>query len=83
MLVGRDAVLRVHSEGDAPFQAMGRKYPEGYVDVDINRGKNLPAKMTAKLDSGQYVLVDSVGTVYQLDDRASAQKFTGKNVKIS
>jgi len=62
---------------------MGRKYPEGYVDVDINRGKNLPAKMTAKLDSGQYVLVDSAGTVYQLDDEASAQKFTGKNVKIS
>ena len=56
---------------------------KGYVDVDINRGKNLPAKMTAKLDSGQYVLVDSVGTVYQLDDRASAQKFTGNKVKIS
>ena len=39
--------------------------------------------MTAKLDSGQYVLVDSAGTVYQLDDQASAQRFTGKKVKVS
>ena len=83
MLVGRDAVLRVHSEGDASFQARAASIPKGCVDVDINRGKNLPSKMTAKLDSGQCVLVDSVGTVYQLDDQASAQKFTVNNVKIS
>jgi hypothetical protein len=37
----------------------------------------------AKLDNGQYVLVDSSGTVYQLDDQNAAQKFTGKSVSVS
>lgn len=30
-----DAVLRVHSEGDALFNAVGRRYPRGCVDLDI------------------------------------------------
>jgi hypothetical protein len=36
-----DAVLGVHSEGDASFDAVGRSYPEGYVDVDIGHWKEL------------------------------------------
>jgi hypothetical protein len=36
-----DSVLRVHSEGDFSFQAMGLSYPEGYVDVDIGHWKEL------------------------------------------
>jgi len=37
----------------------------------------------AKRDNGQYVLVDSAGTLYQLDDQSSAQKFSGKKVRVS
>jgi hypothetical protein len=36
-----DSVLRVHSEGDSSFRAMGLSYPEGYVDVDIGYWKEL------------------------------------------
>lgn len=37
----------------------------------------------AKSDDGKYVLVDSVGTMYQLDDQSAAKKFDGKTVKVS
>jgi len=37
----------------------------------------------AKRDNGQYFLVDSAGTLYQLDDQSSAQRFYGKSVKVS
>jgi hypothetical protein len=36
-----DSVLRIHTEGEPSFQAMGLSYPEGYVDVDIGRWKEL------------------------------------------
>jgi hypothetical protein len=35
------AILKVHSEGDSSFRAMGLGYPEDYVDVDIGRWKEL------------------------------------------
>jgi len=34
-------------------------------------------------DDGKYVLVDSAGKLYQLDDQKTAEKFNGKNVKVS
>jgi Protein of unknown function (DUF5818) len=37
----------------------------------------------AKSDDGKYVLVDSAGTTYQLDDQSAAKKFDGKAVKVS
>jgi hypothetical protein len=36
-----NSVLRVHSEGEASFEAMGLSYPEGYVDVDIGHWQEL------------------------------------------
>jgi hypothetical protein len=36
-----DSVLRVRSNGDSSFRAMGLSYPEGYVDVDIGYWKEL------------------------------------------
>lgn len=35
------SVIRVHSEGDATFAAIGKSYPPGYVDVDVGRWKEL------------------------------------------
>lgn len=35
------AVLRVHSEGDATFRALGASYPDGYVNYDLGRWKEL------------------------------------------
>jgi len=34
-------------------------------------------------DNGDYVLVDSAGTTYQLDNQDWAKKFVGKKVKVS
>ena len=34
-------------------------------------------------DGGKYVLVDSSGTMYQLDDQNAAKKFEGKKVTVS
>src|SRR5262249_5777378 len=34
-------------------------------------------------NDGKYVLVDSAGKLYQLDDQKAAEKFNGKNVKVS
>jgi hypothetical protein len=39
--LGPDSVLRIHSEGDSSFHAIGVGYPEGYVDVDLNHWKEL------------------------------------------
>jgi hypothetical protein len=39
--LGPDSVLRIHSEGDSSFHAIGVGYPEGYVDVDLNYWKEL------------------------------------------
>jgi hypothetical protein len=38
------AVLAVHTEGDAAFAAMGRNYPAGYVDVDAGHWKELTSE---------------------------------------
>ena len=35
------AVLVVHTKGDAAFESMGRDYPEGFIDVDVGRWKEL------------------------------------------
>ena len=35
------SVLAVHAEGDASFDAMGRGYPEGYVDVGPGHWKEV------------------------------------------
>lgn len=35
------AVLAVHTKGDAAFESMGRDYPEGFIDVDVGRWKEL------------------------------------------
>lgn len=35
------AVLAVHTRGDAAFESMGRDYPDGFVDVQIDRWKEL------------------------------------------
>jgi hypothetical protein len=39
--LGPDALVEVHSEGDASFDALGQSYPKGYVDVDIGPWKEL------------------------------------------
>jgi hypothetical protein len=36
-----DSVLRVHTEGDSSFTALGISYPAGYVDADIGYWKRL------------------------------------------
>ena len=36
-----DAVLAVHSEGEATFAAMGRAFPPGFIDVNVGRWKEL------------------------------------------
>lgn len=36
-----DSVLRVHSESDSSFGAIGVTYPEGYVNVEMGRWKEL------------------------------------------
>lgn len=35
------SVLQVHTERDPSFHAMGRTYPDGYVDIDISRWRQL------------------------------------------
>ena len=35
------AVLAVHTESDPAFESMGRDYPEGFIDVDVGRWKEL------------------------------------------
>jgi hypothetical protein len=43
-------------------------------------------KITGKIarsDDGKYVLIDSAGTMYQLDDQSTAKRFAGKKVKVS
>jgi hypothetical protein len=37
----------------------------------------------AQSNDGKYVLVDSKGIMYQLDDQSAAQKFNGKKVNVS
>jgi hypothetical protein len=37
----------------------------------------------AKADDGKFVLVDSAGKIFQLDDQSTAKKFAGKMVKVS
>ncbi len=39
--LGPESVLFVHVEGDASFEAVGRTYPHGYVDVSIGHWKEL------------------------------------------
>jgi hypothetical protein len=39
--LGSDAIIRVHTEGDTFFHAMGRSYPEGFVNVDVGHWKEL------------------------------------------
>jgi hypothetical protein len=39
--LGPDAIIGVHTEGEASFHAMGRSYPDGFVDVDIGHWKEL------------------------------------------
>jgi hypothetical protein len=39
--LGPDAIIRVHTEGEAFFHAMGRGYPESYVNVDRDYWKEL------------------------------------------
>lgn len=39
--LGSDAIIAVHTEGDASFHAMGRSYPEGFVNVDVGHWKEL------------------------------------------
>lgn len=36
-----DAILAIHSEGDASFHGLGHSHPENYVDVDIGYWKEL------------------------------------------
>jgi hypothetical protein len=35
------AVLYIHTKGDDAFESIGRDYPEGFVDVDVGRWKEL------------------------------------------
>lgn len=39
-----DAVLRIHTEGDESFNAIGLTYPESYVDVDVGHWKELTSE---------------------------------------
>jgi hypothetical protein len=42
--LSRDSILRLHAQGEASFQAMGRGYPEGYVDVGPGYWKELTSE---------------------------------------
>lgn len=39
-----ETVLAIHSEGESNFAALGRSYPAGFVDVNIDRWAELTAK---------------------------------------
>jgi hypothetical protein len=36
-----EAILAVHSEGDASFAEVGRSYPDGFIDVNVGYWKEL------------------------------------------
>jgi uncharacterized protein YdeI (BOF family) len=55
---------------------------EGQTQQDPQHQKTITGKI-AKSNDDKYVLVDSAGTMYQLDDQSTAEKFAGKKVKVS
>jgi hypothetical protein len=54
---------------------------EGQTQQDPQQ-KTIAGKI-AKSDEGKYVLLDSAGTMFQLDDQRTAKKFDGKAVTVS
>jgi uncharacterized protein YdeI (BOF family) len=45
--------------------------------------QQVTGKIVKSNDDGKYVLVDSSGTMYQLDDQNSAKKYEGKKVMVT
>lgn len=45
--------------------------------------QQVTGKIAKSNDTGKYVLVDSSGTMYQLDDQDSAKKYNGKKVMVT
>ena len=39
--LGPDAIIKIHTEGDAFFHAISHSYPEGFVNVDLGHWKEL------------------------------------------
>ena len=65
-----------------------RRPPQGQQPPAEGQTQQDPQQQTvtgkiAKADNGQFVLVESKGMMYQLDDQGTAQKFAGKKVKVS
>jgi hypothetical protein len=61
-------------------QKQPRPAAEGQTQQDSQQ--TITGKIV-RSDDGKYVLVDSQGTMYQLDDQSNAKKFAGKMVKVS
>jgi len=45
--------------------------------------QQVTGKIVKSNDDGKYVLVDSSGTMYQLDDQDNAKKYEGKKVMVT
>jgi hypothetical protein len=54
--------------------------PEGQAQKD---SQQTTTGKIAQSSDGKYVLVDSKGIMYQLDDQSAAEKFNGKKVRVS
>jgi hypothetical protein len=66
-----------------PQRQPPREQPPAERQAQQDQQQQTITGKVAKLDNGQYVLVDSANTVYQLDDQNAAQKFAGKSVSVS
>jgi len=60
-----------------------RQQPPAGTQVQQEAQKQTTTGKIAKSDDGKFVLVDTSGTTYQLDDQDNAKKFEGKIVKVS
>lgn len=60
-----------------------QRQPPARTQVQQEAQQRTTTGKIAKSDDGKYVLVDTSGTTYQLDDQDNAKKFEGKIVKVS
>src|SRR5690348_17121855 len=69
MLIAQEPQRRPHQQ---------QQQPPAEAQTQQDQQQQTVTGKIAKKDNGQYVLVDSAGTLYQLDDQSSAQKFSGQ-----
>jgi hypothetical protein len=60
-----------------------RQQPPARTQVQQEAQQQTTTGKIAKSDDGKFVLIDTSGTTYDLDDQDNAKKFEGKIVKVS